>query len=119
MKDNSIACKKLPVSGAFHSKLMENAKITFREFLDNEKIFFNKLNNVEILSTISEVNFYKKISTDDTEDEKTFDHNVKEILIKQLTEPVNLLNCIKFNIKNGIKIFDMNKRKFIDNEEYV
>lgn len=115
-KENSIACKKLPVSAAFHSKLMENAQILFNNYLNNTSNIIFKPPKYPILSTVenSNLQFYQEYSS-----RPNFDSEVKSLLVKQLRYPVNLLDSVKYNSDNNIKIYDMNKRKFIDPNEYI
>jgi [acyl-carrier-protein] S-malonyltransferase len=117
-KENSIACKKLPVSAAFHSKLMIQGQKLFRDYIFNSGnnsinlIGFNQP-KFEILSTIESDFFLNNKQSID------FDFKVKELLVKQFVEPVNLLDCVKKNAEQNIKIHDMNKRKIVDFAEFL
>jgi [acyl-carrier-protein] S-malonyltransferase len=114
MKENSIACKKLPVSAAFHSKLMTSGQLLFKEYINSPK---NKIEQkkpqVSIISTI-ESGFYDKYK-----DSSEFDHKLKSLLVRQFLEPVNLLDCVRKNAQDKVKIYDMNKRKTVDFTEFL
>lgn len=146
LKENSIACKKLPVSAAFHSKLMVHGQKLFKNyifskderadinsnlelhtsisnkdiynlsFIDENKFKF-KFNHpkIVILSTI-EADFFLNNINKESED---FDLKIKDLLVKQFTEPVYLLDCVKKNADQNIKIYDMNKRKIVDYGEFL
>jgi [acyl-carrier-protein] S-malonyltransferase len=116
LKENAIACKKMTVSAAFHSKLMENAQTKFYEYLNSSDIIFKKP-KFNILSTIEDLNVYQNIQK--LLDENKFDMEVKKLLVKQLRVAVNLLDCVKYNMENHIEVYDMNKRKFIDYNDYI
>ena len=80
---------RLPVSNAFHSKLMENAAPVMRQHLDSHK--FNTPEHFVISSVTG-----KLLSAED---------NVKEILIDQLLQPVKFIDAIKEAEKENCHCF--------------
>ncbi|MDH5796795.1 MAG: ACP S-malonyltransferase [Anaplasmataceae bacterium] len=74
--------KKIPVSGAFHSPLMNNAAIELEEYIKNNEIKFNK-NSIPLLSN------YTANLIDD--------HNaIPNLLIKQLTNTVRWRETMEY-----------------------
>lgn len=76
---HNISVIPLPVSGAFHSRYMQDAKIEYEDFLEDFTF------NTPSIPTISNVNgsFYNK-------------NNVKELLVKQVVSPVNWVQSIEY-----------------------
>lgn len=107
-KSNSIACRKLITSAAFHSKLMEGGKNRFKEYLLNQITF--KKPQIEILSTVDRL--YKH-------NENYNELRLKDLLVDQFTEKIDLLNCFEYCQQNEIDVYDLNKRKFINFAEYL
>jgi malonyl CoA-acyl carrier protein transacylase len=121
-KSYSIACKRLPVSGAFHSKLMSKASLGFESFLfDNKNSIIFKLPQVDILSTIRPRDKDNNHNWKYDRSDKDFDNTVKNKLISQLESQVDLVSCVNANFKTEeeIQIYDIIKRKFVDKNEYL
>ena len=123
LKNNSVACKKLIVSAAFHSNLMLEGSLKFKEYLFDEKnkIFF-KYPKFPVLSTINPDFVYDRGDGN----EKDFDLNVKNLLVEQFFKKVDILGCVKklviLNEESGDKvnsIYDVIKRKYIDLNEFI
>ena len=76
----------LKVSGAFHSYLMDDAKVLFREFV--ESIEFNNA----VIPVIQNVS--AKAETDAS--------TIKENLIEQITSPVRFVECIETAVELGV-----------------
>jgi [acyl-carrier-protein] S-malonyltransferase len=76
---------KLNVSGAFHSKLMENAANEFKNYLENIKFSKPK---AKVVSNV----------TADILDEK----NVRELLYRQMKSPVLWTKSVMFMKNNGV-----------------
>lgn len=75
----------LKVSGAFHSYLMDDAKVLFREFV--ESIEFNHA----VIPVIQNVS--AKAETDAS--------TIKENLIEQITSPVRFVECVETAVELG------------------
>lgn len=123
-KDNSVGCRKLIVSAAFHSDLMQEGKLRFRQFLNEEmegiKFTFPK---VKIISTIYP-EFIYETKENNSLDSKNFDMRVKELLVEQFTRKVNLLESVlkykevtETNQENNL--YDIIKRKNVDLNDYI
>jgi malonyl CoA-acyl carrier protein transacylase len=127
-KENSIGCRKLIVSAAFHSDLMKEGSIKFREYLfdENEELFFD-FPEVSIISTIFP-EFIYPIKECRFLNKKEFDKKVKEMLVEQFTRKVDLLDCVRNYVKinkeigNGnfeYELYDIIKRKNVDLNEFI
>lgn len=85
-------CRLLPVSGAFHSPLMESAQTKFQSKLDSVKL--NKP-QIEIVMNVT-----GELATDS--------ENIRQLLFQQITEPVQwektLLSIANFDIMNYVEI---------------
>lgn len=104
MRDNKIACRRLPVSAAFHSNLMIQGQAQFEKYLKEESVNFSAP-KVKIISTIEPVILNDTV--------------IKDLLVKQFTKQVDLLHGIKQIHKENIEIYELVKRKFIDINEYI
>ncbi len=89
LTSKDISFRKLPLSGAFHTPLLEEASKKFHEFLKTLKF-----NNVDYTKVISNVT-----ATPYPQDEA----KIKELLTKQLTLPVEFIKSIKFLDKAGVR----------------
>lgn len=124
LKENSVNSRKLIVSAAFHSNLMRKGSEDFEKFLaeNSEKIFFERP-KVDIISTIYPDFIYRKNSG--TAEKFDFDSEVKRLLVKQFTEKVDLLKCVrnyyKFNDFEGneFELYDVIKRKKVDLKDFI
>jgi len=127
MKNNAIACRKLVVSAAFHSSMMNDGSAKFKEFLYNDtnniKFIFPMVN---VLSTINpEFIYYKKELQNINEND--FDITVKNLLVEQFTKRVDILGCIEKYLSETVKnqdrsqcnLYDIIKRKYVDLEEFI
>lgn len=125
-KENSVGCRKLIVSAAFHSSLMKQGSENFKNFLfnqteKNENIFFD-FPEISIISTIyPEFIYYKK--QENSLNKIEFDKKVKELLVDQFTRKVNLLesidNFVKINHGIEFDLYDIVKRKKVDLNDYL
>ena len=79
----------LPVSGAFHTNQMQNAKEEFAEFIENFK--FNPL-NIPVISNVTAREY---------EDDK-----IKELLCKQITSPVKWSDSVRYIMGKGEMAFE-------------
>lgn len=124
-KENSIPCRKLVVSAAFHSDLMREGSLKFKDFLfdEDEEIFFG-IPEVNIISTIYPEFIYHRKELNEFK-EKEFNKKIKEMLVEQFTKKVNLLNCVENYIsfnkfeKDGYELYDIIMRKNIDLNNYI
>ncbi|MDE0482608.1 MAG: ACP S-malonyltransferase [Candidatus Poribacteria bacterium] len=82
-------CRPLPVSGAFHSPLMESAQQKYRSVLDSVKLNSSQIDIV--------MNVTGEFATDVD--------NIKHLLLQQITEPVQWENTLRTIEKNGITNF--------------
>ena len=122
LKKNSIATRKLPVSAAFHSALMNEGQEMFKKHLEEADYEF-RIPRFKVLSTIQ--------PNDNQDTNKNvliyckryggieFDKIVKKMLTDQFTHPVNLIECVKYNSSSDAVIYDMVKRKISYFEEYL
>lgn len=127
MKNKSIACRKLIVSAAFHSNLMLEGSIKFKEFLFDSRndIRFN-FPLVNILSTIDPQFVYLNNKMQNLNNDE-FDIRVKNLLVEQFTKKVDIQGCIEKYVsllnqrgdKDDTKIYDIVKRKFVELDEYI
>lgn len=130
IKKNSIATRKLQVSAAFHSALMKKGQEMFKKYLDEADIKF-ELPVFRVLSTIEEIGDINdvvysnnkveniKVLAYDIKDKDRFDLIVKDMLVKQYTHPINLIECVKYNYNNHVRIYDVVKRKYCDYSDYL
>ncbi len=126
MKNNNIACRKLIVSAAFHSRLMLEGSEKFKVYLFDKKndIKFS-FPEVNVLSTIDPKFVYLKKDLNNLT-ENDFDTKVKNLLVEQFIKKVDILGCIeKYFYENTTKdkeafgIYDIVKRKIIDLNEFI
>ena len=82
-------CRSLPVSGAFHSPLMESAQKKFQVVLDSAKFSLPKVN----------------IAMNVTGEFATDTDNIKHLLFQQITEPVQWEKTLYTIEKSGITDF--------------
>jgi malonyl CoA-acyl carrier protein transacylase len=113
MKAKSIACRKLQTSAAFHSKLMEKGKELFSDYLQNNITFVKP--KIDILSTIDNSLIYSMFDNN----KEDIDKIIKDCLTRQFIKKIDLLSCINKCKEDGLEIYDLNKRKFIDYNEYL
>jgi [acyl-carrier-protein] S-malonyltransferase len=109
-KSHQIACKKLPVSAAFHSYMMKNGQALFQRYLDESGIIL-KNPRIPIISTI------EKVILD--QNTPNYDKLIKRLLVKQFTEKVDNLTCLQKSHEEGYPTYDIMLRKFIDYNDYL
>lgn len=87
---HNIYFKRLPVSGAFHSKLMQSASNSFYQYLEQCKL----------KNPVSRVysNITGKVYPTDT-------NAIKEIMASQLTNPVRFSDLINSMYQDGVRLF--------------
>ena len=103
LRSQGVATRVLNVSNAFHSKLMEKGKVEFTEIINEFKF---KEGNKRVLSTVSGVEVTKKS-----------DVEIKDLLVRQLTEPIRLLECVE--LAKNFLLYDLVKRKEIPISEFI
>ncbi len=134
-KENSIGCRKLIVSAAFHSNLMMEGSLKFKEFLfDKKELIFFDFPEVEIISTIYPDFIYPRKNSAEkfglNSNGFDFDNKVKEMLVEQFTKKVDLLNCVKNFVElskrdnedsniTEYELYDIIKRKNINLNEFI
>ena len=128
-KENSIACRKLVVSAAFHSNLMSDGSKKFKEYLfeESENIFFG-FPEVNIISTISPEFVYQRRDLNELNEEE-FNRKIKEMLVEQFTKKVDLMSCVenysKFIAdseelqKDDYELYDIIKRKNVNINDFL
>jgi malonyl CoA-acyl carrier protein transacylase len=109
-KTHQIACRKLPVSAAFHSSLMKSGQREFDKYLKEVGIVF-KPPKIPIISTIEKI-----ILSNDSEN---FDGTMKRLLVKQFTEKVDNLTCLQISHDKELPTYDLITRKFIDYNDFL
>jgi [acyl-carrier-protein] S-malonyltransferase len=109
-KAQQIACKRLPVSAAFHSHMMKDGQEMFKRYLDESGVVF-KPPRIPVISTI------EKVVLDDRVND--FDGTIKRLLVKQFTEKVDNLTCLQMSQSEGLPTYDIMLRKFIDYNDYL
>jgi len=110
-KSKNISNRNLNVSAAFHSKLMLEGQIKFKELIKQYK--FNK-SFCNILSTVNG----QEIKINNLNDNE-FDDIIKYNLVEQFTEPIRLLENIKICKENDIQVYELVKKKFINFNDYL
>ncbi|WP_459470479.1 ACP S-malonyltransferase [Staphylococcus cohnii] len=102
LSDQNFSVIPLPVSGAFHSRYMQDAKIEYEQYL--ETIHFNSP-NIPIISNVTASSY----------DEK----NIKELLSQQITSTVNWLESIELllnsYINNNVIFKEVGPKKVLTN----
>ena len=86
-----ITCKKLNLSGAFHSPLFTGASVKMEEYLAN--LAFNGENFTRIISNVTA----HRYPSDAAE--------VKKLLIRQISSPVEFVESVKRAASDGATIF--------------
>ena len=90
LKDRNIRCVRLPVSAAFHSRLMDNARKPFDNVLTKAAL---KVSSLPVMANITA---------------KRYPENVKEavrLLADQLINPVDFIGCIENLYAAGARTF--------------
>jgi malonyl CoA-acyl carrier protein transacylase len=134
-KENSIGCRKLIVSAAFHSDLMIEGSLKFKDYLfDKEENIFFDFPKIPIISTIYPEFVYPRKNSKEAfgfdNNPIEFDTKVKEMLVDQFTRKVDLMNCVKNLVELSKKdnednkiiecqIYDIIKRKNLDLNEFL
>lgn len=109
-KENNIMNKQLNVSAAFHSKLMENGRFKFMQYL--EKIIFEEA-KFNLISTVTGGVIHRGI------DKYHFNEAIKDILVRQFCEPIRLLSSYQLCFDQDITVLDVVKRKFINAKDVI
>jgi [acyl-carrier-protein] S-malonyltransferase len=109
-KSHQVACRRLVVSAAFHSKMMKDGQVLFERYLNEGGVVF-KPPRIPILSTIEPIVLDSEIND--------FDSTIKRLLVKQFVEKVDNLFCLQKSYDDDIPTYDIMMRKLIDYNDYL
>lgn len=86
LSEKSITYTKLALSGAFHTPLFKTAALKLEDYL--ETITFNTVEDVKIISNVTGMNYPSDIS------------EIKKLLVRQITSPVEFMKSVESVYRN-------------------